>query len=103
METIASALRSLLGQLHSTPRLELPLHRGAGAQNKYPLTNSAQAIRKGEAATTRIDKNGVNRAAMFRFNPGKQKVIFPDNHLYFKVSQEVKEIVGALQTAPVIK
>jgi SPP1 gp7 family putative phage head morphogenesis protein len=71
-------------------------------KNKYPVSNSAQAVAKGETATTRIDKNGVNRAAMFRFNPGKQKVIFPENHPYFKVQQGVMDIVGALQTAPVI-
>ncbi|MBK9292580.1 MAG: minor capsid protein [Bacteroidetes bacterium] len=68
-------------------------------KNKYPLTNSAQAIRNGEAATTRIDKNGVNRAAMFRFNPGKQKVIFPQNHPYFKVQQRVKDVIDSLLTS----
>lgn len=67
-------------------------------KNKYPLTYSAQAIRNGEAATTRIDKNGVNRAAMFRFNPGKQKVVFPQNHPYFKVQQGVKDAIDALLT-----
>jgi len=64
--------------------------------DKYAKSNSTQAVGKGETATTRIDKKGVNRAAMFRFNPGKQRVIFPQNHPYFKVQQGVKEVVEAL-------
>lgn len=65
-------------------------------KDKYPLSNSAEAIGKGQKATTRLGKDGVNRTAMFRFNPGKQKVIFPEKHPYFKVQQRVKEIVNAL-------
>lgn len=68
-------------------------------KDKYPLSNSAEAIGKGQKATTRLGKDGVNRTAMFRFNPGKQKVIFPEKHPYFKVQQRVKEIVEALRTA----
>lgn len=67
--------------------------------DKYTKSNSAQAVEKGETATTRIDRKGVNRAAMFRFNPGKQRVIFPQNHPYFKVQQRVREIVEALGAA----
>lgn len=65
-------------------------------KDKYPLSNSTEAIGKGQKATTRLGKDGVNRAAMFRFNPGKQKVIYPEKHPYFKVQQGVKEIVNAL-------
>ncbi len=65
-------------------------------KDKYPRSNSAKAVNKGQIATTRLDKNGVNRTAMFRFNPGKQKVIFPEKHPYFKVQQGVKDIVNAL-------
>ncbi|MDD4373472.1 MAG: phage minor head protein [Bacteroidales bacterium] len=64
--------------------------------DKYAKSNSAEAVAKGETATTRIDKKGVNRAAMFRFNPGKQKVIFPQNHPYFKVQQEVSNTIDEL-------
>jgi len=65
-------------------------------KDKYAQSNSAQAVGKGETATTRIDKKGVNRAAMFRFNPGKQKVIFPQNHPYFKVQQGVTGMIDGL-------
>lgn len=65
-------------------------------KDKYPQSNSAEAVAQGRKATTRLGKDGVNRAAMFRFNPGKQKVIFPEKHPYFKVQQEVKDIVEAL-------
>ncbi|MCK9449169.1 MAG: phage minor head protein [Bacteroidales bacterium] len=65
-------------------------------KGKYPRSNNAEAVNKGQIATTRLDKNGVNRTAMFRFNPGKQKVIFPEKHPYFKVQQGVKDIVNAL-------
>lgn len=33
---------------------------------------------------------------MFRFNPGKQRVIFPEKHPYYKVQQKVREVVEAL-------
>lgn len=65
-------------------------------KDKYTPSNSAEAVSNGQKATTRLGKDGVNRAAMFRFNPGKQKVIFPEKHPYFKVQQRVKEIVNAL-------
>jgi len=60
---------------------------------KYPESNSAEQIAKGEKATTRIDKKGNNADAIFRFNPGKDKVIFPPNHPYYKVSQNVKDAI----------
>lgn len=65
-------------------------------KDKYPLSNSTQAILEGEKATTRLGKDGVNRAAMFRFNPGKQKVIFPEKHPYFKVKQRVMNVINDL-------
>lgn len=55
----------------------VPVRKG-----KYKQSNSQEAIQAGEKATTKIDKNGNNKAAMFRFNPGKQKVIFPPTHPY---------------------
>ena len=42
-----------------------------------------QACAAGERATTQIGKNGENKAAMFRFNPGKTEKIFPPKHPYF--------------------
>lgn len=54
-------------------------------KSKYPLSDSAEAIRLAEEATTQIDKDGKNRLEIFRFNPGKDKVIFPPHHPYRKV------------------
>ena len=54
-------------------------------KSKYPQDNSADAIAKGEKATTQIGKDGKNRLEIFRFNTGKQKVIFPPNHPYRKL------------------
>ncbi|WP_154652501.1 phage minor head protein [Flavobacterium rivuli] len=53
---------------------------------KYEETNPEIAITRGEAATSQIGKDGKNRLEIFRFNPGVQKVIFPPNHPYNKVS-----------------
>lgn len=51
-------------------------------KGKYERSNSEEAQRRGEVATTQIGKDGSNRAEMFRFNPGKEKVIFPPTHPY---------------------
>lgn len=50
---------------------------------KYESGDSNDAIAKGEKATTQIGKDGTNRLEIFRFNPGKQKVIFPPKHPYY--------------------
>ena len=63
---------------------------------KYPVDNSVDAIKKGETATTRIDKKGNNPDSIFRFNPGKQKVIFPPNHPYRQVHEGVTRIISNL-------
>ena len=57
-------------------------------------SDSAKAYRAGEVATTRIGKNGKNKLAIFRFNPGKQKVVFPPDHPYGKVkdASKVKDV-----------
>ncbi len=52
-------------------------------KDKYELSNSKDAIANGEKATTRENTEGVNKAAMFRFNPGKTLTLFPDKHPYF--------------------
>lgn len=48
--------------------------------------NSKKAIEKGEVATTEIGKSNENKLAIFRFNSGRQKVIFPPTHPYHKVA-----------------
>ncbi|NRR90646.1 hypothetical protein HSX10_03610 [Winogradskyella undariae] len=52
---------------------------------RYSKTNSADALKKGEIATTHINKNGKNSLEIFRFNAGKQKVVFPPKHPYKRV------------------
>jgi hypothetical protein len=49
-----------------------------------PLSDSAEAIAKGDKATTQLGKDGSNAGAMFRYNPGKQGVIFPPKHPYVR-------------------
>lgn len=51
-------------------------------KDKYPTSDSDQACAAGERATTQIGKNGENKAAMFRFNPGKAEKVFPPKHPY---------------------
>lgn len=58
----------------------------------YPLTDNDTANDAGEKATFTIGKGGKNTSAMFRFNPGKQKIIFPETHPYFKKSKVVKHL-----------
>lgn len=65
-------------------------------KEKYPLDNSAEKIRIADAATTQIDAKGRDRGAMFRYNPGKQQVIFPPNHPYYKVKQSITDIMSGL-------
>lgn len=52
-------------------------------KDKYPESDSEASIKKGEIATTQLGKDGKNRMEIFRFNPGKEKVIFPQNHPYY--------------------
>lgn len=51
-------------------------------KDKYPRSNSNQACEAGERATTHIGKNGENKSAIFRFNPGKEGKVFPPKHPY---------------------
>ncbi len=55
-------------------------------KGKYEVSDSEEAAKAGEAATTALDKDGKNKAAMFRFNPGKRNAVFPANHPYAKVA-----------------
>lgn len=53
-------------------------------------SDSKKAIEAGKKATTQIGANGKNKLEIFRFNPGKQKVIFPPGHPYNRVSGAAK-------------
>jgi SPP1 gp7 family putative phage head morphogenesis protein len=52
------------------------------SKDRYKVSDSADAAVKGKAATTQIGKDGKNSLAIFRFNPGKQQIIFPPKHPY---------------------
>ena len=58
-------------------------------------SDSDKAVSLGEKATTYINKNGTNKLKIFRFNPGKDKIIFPPHHPYSKV-------IGAKQVKPIV-
>lgn len=64
-------------------------------KGKYEASDSAKAIKAGEKATSQIGKDGSNRLAMFRFNAGKNKQLFPTNHPYSKVkgADKVKDSI----------
>lgn len=65
--------------------------------DKYPKSDSEKAIAKGEKATTQLDKNEKNKLEIFRFNPAKEKVIFPPSHPYSKVAG-AKKIIKDFKT-----
>lgn len=60
-------------------------------KGKYPQSDSNTAIQQGREATYQVGKNGVNKAAIFRYNPGKQQVIFPPHHPYYEVSESLRK------------
>lgn len=62
-------------------------------RGKYPYTDEQTAMRLGRAATTDLDSQGRNRAEMFRFNPGKEQVVFPKNHPYFNIAADARHKV----------
>ena len=51
-------------------------------KSKYTVSDSSAAQEKGEKATTQICKSGINKAAIFRFNPGKEMKLMPPKHPY---------------------
>lgn len=59
---------------------------------RYPESNSEEAIQRGRAATFQPNAKGQNKAQIFRFNPGKQKVIFPPKHPYLKAPEAKTDI-----------
>lgn len=62
----------------------------------YETSDSETANKAGDKATTQIGKDGKNKLAIFRFNPGKEGVVFPPGHPYRKV-------VGAKKAIKAIK
>lgn len=50
---------------------------------RYEPSNPSEALARGRSATYKPNADGVNKAAIFRFNPGKEQRIFPKKHPYF--------------------
>lgn len=69
-------------------------------REKYDESDSEEALKKGERATTQIGKDGQNRAAMFRFNPGMEEKLIPQNHPYYP--KGCGSDLSALKGLPVI-
>lgn len=53
-------------------------------KNSAPVSDSAEAIRVGDAATSKPSEK------IFRFNPGKEQKVFPPKHPYFPKLAECK-------------
>lgn len=64
-------------------------------KGKYPVSDSNTAIQQGREATSRTGRDSVNKDAIFRFNPGKQQVIFPPHHPYYEIGRLEQEKVRA--------
>ena len=74
-------------------------------KSKYPESDSIQAQENGSLSTE--GKNSI-----FRFNPGKQQVIFPEHHPYFKrltdkeyevIKDKAKEVFSVKTADDVVK
>ncbi|MDK7674378.1 phage minor head protein [Weeksella virosa] len=61
--------------------------------DKVEITNDEFAMKAGRNATSQVGKDGKNRLEIFRFNPGKQKLVFPPKHPYNQVkgADEIKK------------
>lgn len=61
----------------------------------YNPSQSDDAIKKGQKATTQISASGKNKLQMFRFNPGANQKLFPPKNAYTKVTgaEKVKKVV----------
>lgn len=59
---------------------------------RYPQSDSEEALQRGRAATYQPNAKGQNKAQIFRFNSGKQKVIFPPKHPYLKAPEAKTDI-----------
>lgn len=59
-------------------------------KSKSETTDPEQAAIDGFNSTKQISK-GVDKGAIFRFNPGKDKQVFPPKHPYYKMPEDDKE------------
>lgn len=66
-------------------------------KGKFDLSDERIALKEGEAATTYLNPKGVNTLEIFRYNAGKQEVIFPPNHPYYQSKEQVTNIISPPQ------
>lgn len=66
---------------------------------KYERSDPKQAAKDGYEATRQVSGN-VDKGAIFRFNPGKSRQLFPPKHPYYKLAgdgkTQVKKVVEKL-------
>jgi len=60
-------------------------------KGKYKTTDPTDAMTAGDAATE------GKKEQMFRFNPGVDKQVFPPQHPYYKVKDEIKKELDSLK------
>ncbi|WP_291126886.1 phage minor head protein [Dysgonomonas sp. UBA7698] len=65
-------------------------------KSKYEPSDSNEARRLGNEATYTVGAGGKNTSAMFRFNAGKEKIIFPVTHPYYNDKEVVKQVEKGL-------
>lgn len=58
---------------------------------RYPESDPEEALQRGRSATYQPNANGQNKAAIFRFNAGKNKIIFSRKHPYFKALEKLPQ------------
>ena len=58
---------------------------------RYPESDPEEALQRGRAATFQPNAKGQNKAAIFRFNAGKNKIIFSRKHPYFKALEKLPQ------------
>lgn len=61
-------------------------------RGKYPHSDSREKQAIAEGCTT-------GKLEMFRYNPGKQQVVFPPHHPYYKVMNGIGDVLGNLAQA----
>lgn len=64
---------------------------------RYEPSNPSEALARGRSATYKPNADGVNKAAIFRFNPGIKNKIFPPKAPYYKTkTKKEKKVVDRI-------
>jgi SPP1 gp7 family putative phage head morphogenesis protein len=68
------------------------------SKKRYEPSNPSEALARGRAATYKPNADGINKAAIFRFNPGKEQRIFPKKHPYYK-TKDAKVVTNIVRNS----